>query len=112
MAHEQVQELYSAYVDEDLDTSVEDGFLEHLDGCPDCQGGLERFEKAVAEVRGTPRLRAPTSFSRQVMRRVKQRKRRTEALGWFAGPLHVPAEAIVPILMAAAAVALIYFLGN
>jgi anti-sigma factor RsiW len=110
LGHTEARDLFSAYVDEDLAEPEEERFLEHLDGCPECHQGLERFEDTIAQVRGLPRHRLPASFTRQVLRRAKHRNRRQRELAAFmVGPLRVPVEAAFPIILAAG-VAVVLFL--
>jgi anti-sigma factor RsiW len=110
LGHSEIQGLFSAYVDQELPAPDREAFLSHLSGCPDCNHHLEQFQQTVTLLRGLPKHRAPPAFSRQVLRRVKQRNRRNEAVGmFFAGPLRVPIETIIPILLAASVVALLLY---
>ena len=103
LGHTEARDLFSAYVDEDLPEPDEERLLQHLDGCRECHQGLERFEDTIAQVRGLPRNELPAAFSRQVMRRVKHRNRRQRELAAvMVGPLRVPVEAALPIMLAAA----------
>jgi anti-sigma factor RsiW len=111
LAHNEVQGLYSAYVDHELPAPELERFVQHLEECEGCMEGLEKFEATVEAVRGVPRERAPNSFARQVMRRVKHRNRREAANRPFLdGAVHIPAGAIIPIIVAAALALLIHAL--
>lgn len=111
LQHIEVQGLYSAYVDQELPTPELERFVAHVESCDGCMEGLERFEQTVEQVRKLPRAQAPSAFSRQVMRRVKHRRRRAAAvLPFLDGSFHLPAEAIIPIVIAAAVALLIHAL--
>lgn len=111
LAHTEVQGLFSAYVDQELPPPELERFVAHVEACDGCMEGLERFERTVEQVRQVPRAQAPNAFTRQVLRRVKHRKRRAASvLPFLDGSLHLPAEAIIPIVIAAAVALLIHVL--
>lgn len=111
LQHNEVQDLFSAYVDQELPPPELERFVAHLESCDGCMEGLERFEETVEQVRGVARIQAPSAFTRQVLRRVKHRKRRAAAvLPFLDGSLHLPAEAVIPIIVAAAVALLIHAL--
>ena len=110
LAHNEVQGLYSAYVDRELPAPELERFVEHLESCEGCMEGLEKFEATVEAVRGVAREHAPNGFARQVMRRVKHRNRREAANRPFLESVHIPAGAIIPIILAAAIALLIHAL--
>ena len=111
LGHSEAHELFSAFVDEELEAPEQERLLQHLDSCDSCHQGLEQFEDTIAQVRGLPRHRLPASFSRQVLRRVKQRNRRQRELAAvMVGPLRVPVEAAFPIFLAAAVALVLLFL--
>jgi anti-sigma factor RsiW len=111
LAHSEVQSLYSAYVEHELPEGELENFVAHLESCQGCLQSLEHFEATFESVRKLPRERAPTMFGRQVLRRVRHRNRRRAAvMPYLAGQFHLPAEAIIPIIIAAAAALLIHVL--
>ena len=111
--HVEVQDQFSSYIDQELSADARERFLEHIQRCPNCEHSLDQFEQTIAAVRGLPRHKAPHSFARQVLRRVKHRNRRQQAISdLFAGTLRVPSEAILPILLAACVAALLLYLAQ
>ena len=111
LGHSEVQGLYSAYVEHELPVGELEKLVAHLESCDGCTVALERFEASFDAVRQLPRERAPANLSRQVLRRVRHRNRRRAAvLPYLTGQFHLPAEAIIPIVVAAAIALLIHAL--
>jgi anti-sigma factor RsiW len=109
--HSEVRGLYSAYVDHELPAPELERFVAHVESCEDCLHGLEDFEATVEAVRGVARERAPSTFTRAVLRRVKHRSRRqASVLPFLDGTFHLPAEVILPVVLAAAIALLIHAL--
>lgn len=109
--HSEVTGLFSAYVDHELPVGELERFVTHVEACEGCAGELEVFEQTVASVRGLPRERAPSAFSRQVMRRVRHRHRRQAAVApYLQGSFQLPVEAAIPIVLAAALALLLLLL--
>jgi len=109
LGHVEAKALFSAYVDADLEPPALERFVAHVEHCDDCLGGLERFQATVDAVRALPRERAPRTLARQVLRRVSKRGRRN-AMGPMLDGFRVPAEVILPIVLAAAIALLIHAL--
>lgn len=101
-SHSEVTGLFSAFVDHELPVAELEKLVVHLESCAGCAEELSTFEETVARVRGLPAVRAPSSFSRMVLRRVRHRSRRQSAVAPFLdGSFHLPAEAAIPIVLAA-----------
>jgi len=108
MAHQEAQALFAPMVDHELAPQQEARLRSHLDCCPECQQGFEKYERAVTLVRSVGRERAPADFTQQVLRRVRKR-RRWQGAQVFEG-LGVPSQAGIAVLIAAAIAAVVLLL--
>ncbi len=99
--------MFTLLLDEQLAEREQEALLEHLDGCEACAASFEKYSRAVTLVRQVERARVPSDFTQRVMKRVrKRRKRQLFGLqgGQFFEHVSIPAEAAVPIILAAALV--------
>ena len=113
LEHGEAQALFAPMVDHELPLDQEQALRSHLERCPDCQQGFEKYTRAVELVRSVRREKVPDDFTAQVLKRVK--KRRRAALfgpqgGRFFEMVNIPFEAAIAIIIAACLAALIFFL--
>lgn len=111
LSHRQAQELFSARIDEALDTTGRGRLEAHLAGCAECRSGWERYARAVATVRAVPRAKAPVQLATLVARRVRRKRTLPRALVRAQGELRVPYEILVPLLLGVVVAALIVLLA-
>ncbi len=64
--------LFSSYLENELDTSARVKFEEHLAGCSKCKAAFERFNVAVVVLDEVPELDPPADFHERVMARVRE----------------------------------------
>lgn len=109
-SHQEVRSLFPALVDDELDGDLVRNLKAHLEMCQECRNGWTRYERAVSLVRQVPRERPPAALTAAVLRRIRRRKsvalRRDRVL---ALAYRVPHEVVLPILLAAAVAALLFF---
>ena len=110
--HQEVRSLFPALVDDELDGARAEGLRAHLEACAECRIGWVRYERAVALVRRVPREKPPAALTAAILRRIRRRKslalRRAQVL---ALAYRVPYEVVLPILLAAAVAALLFFIS-
>lgn len=104
LQHAEATSLFSAYVDHDLATDLERSLEHHLAACRPCRAEYEQYAAAVTLVRQLPRARAPASFSRRVIGRTRQSRRRRAFQGNLALIQSVSLEVALPILLIACVV--------
>lgn len=108
--HQDVRALFPALVDAELDVRQEQDVRAHLDRCADCRTGWVRYEKAVSLVRRVPKEKPPAALTAAILRRIRRRKslalRRDRVL---ALAYRVPFEVVIPIFLAAAVAAVLFF---
>lgn len=112
LEHDQAQELFGLFVDQELAPGEQEALERHLDGCADCAADLAQYERTVAAVRSLERERAPRELTAQVMKRVRRRRRSLFAAqgARFFEHVSVPVEAVVPVVIAAIAAAAVILL--
>jgi anti-sigma factor RsiW len=108
--HQDVRSLFPALVDEELDVRQEQDVRAHLDRCAECRIGWDRYERTVALVRRAPKEKPPAALTAAILRRIRRRKsqalRRDRVL---ALAYRVPYEVVLPIVLAAAVAAVLFF---
>lgn len=111
LGHSEAQALFAPLVDRELEPGEEAALRSHLDACAECRQGWERYERAVALVRGVARERAPKDFAVGVVRRVRRRRRGAFGLqgARFFEQVSIPAEAAIPVIIAAIVAAILVF---
>ena len=110
LSHREVQGLFVAAVDEALPPLKVQRFEHHLQGCPDCRAGWDRYARTVQRVKGLPRERAPEALATLIARRLK-RKRPFLLRSLSQANYRVPVEIIVPVLLAVVVAVLVLLLA-
>jgi anti-sigma factor RsiW len=100
---EDIQEEFSALLDDALDIETRDTIEAHLCDCSDCLRELHSLKRASDLYRAQPRVRAPEDFQEQVMRALEPRTRRAGFLHRLSRP--------GPLLALAATLLLVSGLG-
>jgi anti-sigma factor RsiW len=111
--HARAQAMFAPLVDAELPSADLRLLRTHLSDCAQCQVGLERYERAVQLMRQAPPAKVPGSFASVVLRRVRRRRRSAMASAVqgarFFEHVSIPAEAAIPIVIAAVAAAILLF---
>ncbi len=84
MDHRAVSDLFSDYLEGELDASTQAQVSEHLKGCEQCRKELETFRQTLDALSGLRTLPPPDNFTRKVQQRIHKRSR-----GKFFGPERV-----------------------
>ena len=71
MTCHEARELFSAFVDDELDPRERSALDAHLVGCADCRRELDRFGRTVSLVQALPPERAPAGFVDRVVTRAR-----------------------------------------
>ncbi len=108
MAHQDAQALFAPMVDHELAPDQEAELKSHLEHCPECQHGFEKYSRAVSLVRSVGRERAPAEFTQQVLKRIRKR-RRWHGMQVFES-MGMPSQAGIAVLIAAAIAAVVVLL--
>jgi hypothetical protein len=109
LTHREAQNLFGAWVDAELGDQEELGLRAHLDDCADCRTGWQRYERVVKGARNLEHIQAPPRLATLIARRVRRRRMGGRALHLAHAHYRLPAEVIIPILLAAAVAALLFF---
>lgn len=109
MAHQEAQALFAPMVDHELAPDQEAQLKTHLEHCPECQQGFEKYSRAVTLVRSVGRERAPADFAQQVLKRVRKRRRWQGSMQVFES-IGIPSQAGIAVLIAAAIAAVVVLL--
>ncbi|MBW1806833.1 MAG: zf-HC2 domain-containing protein [Deltaproteobacteria bacterium] len=72
MEHEQVKSLLSEYLEQNLQTDVQQQIEEHLSVCPECKNEFELLRQALTLVQQLPRVEAPADFPARIKRRARK----------------------------------------
>ncbi len=75
LGHAQALDLFSAYLERELDAQARQDLEQHLSGCASCRHELVALEKTVQLVSRVPKAMAPPDFLRRVQHRIRQRSR-------------------------------------
>ena len=109
--HQEVRSMFPALVDDELPGDLVANLRAHLATCVECRNGWTRYERAVSLVRKAPKEKPPAALTAAILRRIRRRKsqarRRDVAL---ALAYRVPYGVVLPIVLAAAVAALLFFL--
>ena len=101
--HEQIQELFSEYVEETLAAEQRRQVDAHLGQCASCQKALRALVHALQSVQALPKVKAPRGFAKRLHKRLQltglYRRRRRQAQHRLALP-HLAVLAIVLMLAA------------
>lgn len=111
--HERAHALFGLFVDQELAEPDERALRGHLDACKECKSDFERYNHTVSLVRSVERERAPRELAAQVMRRIRRRRRHgifgVQGARFFEH-VSIPVEAAVPVILVAAAVAVLFLM--
>ena len=100
--HEQIQELFSEYVEETLAAEQRRQVDAHLGQCASCQKALRALVHALQSVQALPKVKAPRGFAKRLHKRLQLTglyRRRRQAQHRLALP-HLAVLAIVLMLAA------------
>lgn len=109
--HQEVRSMFPALVDDELPGDLVANLRAHLATCAECRNGWVRYERAVSLVRQVPKEKPPAALTAAILRRIRRRK--SQALrrdGRLAMAYRVPYGVVLPIVLAAAVAALLFFL--
>jgi len=67
----EARELFSGFVDDEMDARERSALDTHLVGCVDCRRELDRFRRTVSLVQALPPERAPAGFVDRVVTRAR-----------------------------------------
>ena len=71
MTCHEARELFSGFVDDEMDARERSALDTHLVGCVDCRRELDRFRRTVSLVQALPPERAPAGFVDRVVTRAR-----------------------------------------
>jgi predicted anti-sigma-YlaC factor YlaD len=111
LSHREAQSLFGAFVDEELGARQERSLKAHLDDCLECRTGWERYARVVNGARTLDKERAPAGLASMILRRVRRRRIGARSLAMAQASFRIPAEMIIPVVIAAAVAALLFFMA-
>ena len=111
LSHREARERFGARVDAELVPKEELELTAHLDGCPECQEGWTRYQRTVQRLRTVERERPPPTLASQILRRARN-QRPTRQRAQLAQANRVPAELLVPVLVAVAVAAYLMLMAS
>ncbi len=95
------QELFSSYLENEMDAELRTAFEQHLATCPLCEARYDRFHATVMLLEEMPEIETPPAFHGAVMARIEQARRETpRRVKWWdidwqrVFTLRVPARAV------------------
>ncbi|MBU8880184.1 anti-sigma factor [Bacillus sp. FJAT-29790] len=71
------------YLDEEISAEHERELRAHLQNCEDCQTYFHELRKAIALVRSTSHIQAPSNFTANVMAKLPKEKRKAGIQRWI-----------------------------
>lgn len=75
--------LMHTYLDGDLTKDEESHLLSHLTSCETCQKHFHELKRTIQRVQYTEHIEVPDDFTRNVMNRLPEEKRRTKYVHWI-----------------------------
>lgn len=112
MTHGDIAERFSAYLDQELDSSEEHAVEIHLATCDQCRQDLEGLRETVDLLHGLEKISAPPGFVARVRKRARRRTRQVAGVhNADATRFKLPAETIAVIMIAVMAI-MILLLGE
>lgn len=87
------------YLDEEIDERDEQMLKNHLQACPECQNYFHELEKAIALVKSTSHIQAPSNFTENVMARLPKERKRVGVNRWFRHHPLLTAASLFLVLM-------------
>jgi anti-sigma factor RsiW len=109
LTHSQARDLFGPWVDDELAAPEAVQLKTHLDGCSDCRVGWEAYERVVKTTRSLERQRAPEGLASVILRRVRRRRVGAHASMVSQIQNRLPVEMVIPLLIAAAVIAMLFF---
>ncbi|MFC3041752.1 zf-HC2 domain-containing protein [Virgibacillus xinjiangensis] len=97
--HGEAVKLMHQYLDGDMTTEEETALRSHLEGCETCQEHFHELKKTITLIKSTESVEVPEDFTRGVMDRLPQEKKRVRYRRWFKAHPVVTAAAIFFFLM-------------
>jgi len=96
MKCEEIKDLFSPYLENDLDTDKKRSVDEHLGSCQSCGRELGELKEMLSCLREIPEVEPPPYFLEAVRMRLERPSLLTRVLRWVFFPLHikVPIEAL------------------
>ena len=96
MKCEDVQRLFSGYVDNELDPEESELVKDHLSDCPTCQEEWREFNRAVQITRSLPEIEPPSDLFQRVKEGVSPFSKTRRLVARIARPLsfRVPAGGV------------------
>jgi anti-sigma factor RsiW len=108
LTHREAKSLFGAFVDEELEPPKEESLKAHLDDCAECRTGWELYARVVKSTRTLERQKAPPGLATVILRRVRRRRIAARTLRLTHAQYALPAEIIIPVVLAAAVAALLF----
>ncbi|MGQ0505862.1 MAG: zf-HC2 domain-containing protein [Myxococcaceae bacterium] len=113
LSHREAKGLFFAHADQALDAASEQKLTQHLDACNDCRIGWDRYHRAVESVRNVEREKAPPMLASVLARRARRRRPfGIKGMQFLHAHHRLPAEMMLPLLVAAALAALLLMLAQ
>jgi anti-sigma factor RsiW len=109
LTHREAKSLFGPLVDEELPGLEAVRLRAHLDGCDECRTGWQRYERVVKGARSLEREKAPPALATLISRRLRRRRFGARALTLHHANYRFPVEAVIPLLLAAAVAAMLFF---
>ncbi|MDZ5474161.1 anti-sigma factor [Bacillus sp. 31A1R] len=87
------------YLDEEISTEHEKELKNHLQKCEDCYSHFHELEKAIALVKSTSHIQAPSDFTANIMARLPKEKKKVGVQRWFRHHPMLTAASLFIVLM-------------
>ncbi len=71
--HDQIEQQFSDYYEDELSAAERTMFDEHLASCPDCTVAFNQFRNTVEAIAGLGKMAAPTGFEKDVEASIAKR---------------------------------------
>ena len=71
---EEVRELSSDYLDDDLEQASANQVTEHIKGCPPCNSFINTLKATIGLLRGTPRQDPPADFKERLKQNIREQQ--------------------------------------
>ena len=110
LSHREAKSLFGPWVDEELEAPQAQRLRAHLDDCADCRTGWQRYERVVKSTRALDKERAPEGLASIIARRVRRRRFGSRMMQLSSVHYGLPAEVIIPIILAVSVAALLFLL--
>jgi len=80
---QEINKLFSAYIDGMLDPSLQNAVKQHIKKCRGCRDQLRELENAVGLLHNLPLIEPPPEFRRELRLKLGQIKIQGKKAGWF-----------------------------